>query len=184
MSEKDRLTAVRLMYIISAQNWRTDVGKYLLKSQLPRIFLHNCFHVKRVGLYLINGNGEVLTGDIILLIFDHILSLKENESTMEDYINTVGREVCEWQKEDKNCLDRSKVCLVGLLKYLKENPNYLPYEMNTQDFNFLDISCNNDESIKNNPSLEEIPYFEDCEHKIHVFNEHDRQIWNSFKKKK
>ncbi|XP_050520929.1 uncharacterized protein LOC126894163 [Daktulosphaira vitifoliae] len=115
------------------------------------------------------------------MIFEYILSLKENKITMEDYINIVGLKACEKQYEDKNCVDRSQVCVIGLLKYLKKNPKYLPYEMNTQDFNFLDISCNNDESIKNNPSLEEIPYFEDCEHIIDVFNEHDREIWNSFK---
>ncbi|XP_050548513.1 uncharacterized protein LOC126910181 [Daktulosphaira vitifoliae] len=103
---------------------------------------------------------------------------------MEDYINTVGRKACKWQKEDKNCVDRSKICFAGLLKYLKKNPNYLPYDMKTQDFNFLDISCNNDQSIKNNPSLEEIPYFERCEHKYYVTNEHDGKILNSFKIKK
>ncbi|XP_050548228.1 uncharacterized protein LOC126909852 [Daktulosphaira vitifoliae] len=169
-----------LIYIISAHD--SYNGQHLLKFELPRILLHNCFHVQNVGLYLIKENGKV-EDKFTKSTFNYILLLLEKKNTLEEYIKQIGGQICIWQWNDEECLNRSKVCSVGLLKYLKKNPTFLPYKIEEEYFNFLDISCSNDESIEKISSLDEIQYFEDCQHIIYSIYEDNSYFWQSFKTK-
>ncbi|XP_050521509.1 uncharacterized protein LOC126894488 isoform X2 [Daktulosphaira vitifoliae] len=174
------LIIMKLIYIISACD--SYNGQHLLNFELPRILLHNCFHVQNVGLHLIEENGRV-NDDFTISTFNNIQLLLKYENSLNEYIEKIGVKLCMKQWNDEECLNRSKVCSVGLLKYLKKNPTFLPYTVEKEYFNFLDISCSNDESIGKISSLEDIQYFEGCQHVIYSINKDNLYFWQLFKTK-